>query len=253
MAGHSKWANTKHRKDRQDKKRAKEFAKLIRAIEVAAKSSGDSDPESSPALSLAVTKAKQSSVPKDTIDRACKRGAGELGDAADYVEIQYEGYGPAGVALLVDCLTDNRNRTASDVRNAFTKLGCNLADPNSVSYLFHRRGQVVVGGQTTEDDIMMAGIQAGLEDIEAAGDSWIAWCQPTDAIALSKAFEEAGLEVLDTGSTLISDVTVPLTDLTDVKKVLRLIDALEDNDDVQAVHANYDVDDDLLDEAMADD
>ncbi|MFT5222274.1 MAG: YebC/PmpR family DNA-binding regulatory protein [Glaciecola sp.] len=250
MAGHSKWANTKHRKGRQDEKRAKEFAKLIRSIEVAAKSSGDSDPESSPALSLAVTKAKQSSVPKDTIERACKRGAGELGDAADYQEIQYEGYAASGVAVLVDCLTDNRNRTSSDVRNAFTKLGGNLADPNSVSYMFHRRGQVVIAAGATEDAIMVAGLEAGLEDIEAAGDTFIAWCEPTDAIALSKAFEQAGLEVLDTGSTLVSELNIPITELADAKKILRLIDALEDNDDVQEVYANYDIDDDLLEQAM---
>ncbi len=253
MAGHSKFANTKHRKDRQDKKRAKEFAKLIRAIEVAAKSSGDSDPDSSPALSLAVTKAKQSSVPKDTIDRACKRGAGELGDAADYLEVQYEGYAASGVAVLVDCLTDNRNRTSADVRNAFNKLGGNLGDPGSVAYMFQRRGQVVIDEGTTEDDVMLAGMEAGLEDLDANGGGFIAWCEPTDAITLSKALEAAGITVLDTGSTMVADMNVPIEDLEVMKKVLRLIDTLEDNDDVQEVYANYDASEDLLDEAMSDD
>lgn len=252
MAGHSKWANTKHRKERQDKKRAKDFAKLIRAIEVAAKSAGSSDPEGSPALALAVTKAKQSSVPKDTIDRACKRGAGELGDAADYSEIQYEGYAPNGVAVLVDCLTDNRNRTSSDVRNLFSKAGGNLADPGSVAYLFQRRGQVVVGDGADEDEVMLAGLEAGLEDIEQAGDNLIAWCQAGDELGLSRALEEAGLKVVDTGSTMVADVNVPLTEAKDVKKVLDLIDALEDNDDVQDVYANYDASEELLEAAMAD-
>ncbi len=252
MAGHSKFANTKHRKDRQDKKRAKEFAKLIRAIEVAAKSSGDSNPESSPALSLAVTKAKQSSVPKDTIDRACKRGAGELGDAADYVEIQYEGYAASGVAVLVDCLSDNRNRTSADVRNAFSKLGGNLGDPGSVAYMFQRRGQVVIGEGTTEDDVMLAGMEAGLEDLEANGDGFIAWCEASAAIGLSKALEDAGIEVVDTGSTMVADMNVPIEDVETMKKILRLIDALEDNDDVQEVYANYDASEEILEAAMDD-
>ncbi len=252
MAGHSKWANTKHRKERQDKKRAKEFAKHIRAIEVAAKQAGTSDPSMDAALNLVVTKAKQASVPKDTIDRACKRGAGELGEASDYTEAQYEGYAPGGVAILVDCLTDNRNRTAADVRNAFTKSGGTMADAGSVAYLFGRKGQVVVVADS-EDDVMLAGLEAGLTDVDDAGEgTFVAWCEATDVLGLVTAFEEAGLEVKDSGSTMVADMDVPVADMSDLKKILRIIDQLEDCDDVQDVYSNFDAPQEMIEEAMAD-
>jgi YebC/PmpR family DNA-binding regulatory protein len=252
MAGHSKWANTKHRKDRQDKKRGKEFGKAIRLIESAARESGTSDPDMSPSLGLAVQKAKDISVPKETIERACKRGAGELDDSVAYETATYEGYAPGGVAVLVDILTDNRNRTAADVRSAFTKTGGNLAEPGAVSFMFSRRGQVVVEGGVSEDDVMAAGLDAGLEDVEVDGDTVIAWCDPSDAPALRAALEEAGMTVASAGSTMVPSVLVPISDAAEAKRILRLLDLLDDSDDVQEVYANFDIPDDVLEQAMAD-
>ncbi len=253
MAGHSKWANTKHRKDRQDKKRGKEFGKAIRAIESAARESSTSDPEMSPSLALAVQKAKDISVPKDTIERACKRGAGELGDAEAYESATYEGYAPGGVAVLVDILTDNRNRTASDVRSAFSKAGGNLAEPGAVSFMFSRQGQVIVDATSgSQDDVMTAGLDAGLEDIETDGDLITAWCDPSSVSDLRAALEAAGLKVQGAGSTMVPSVTVPIDDVGEARKILRLLDALEDNDDVQEVYANFDASDDVLEAALDD-
>jgi len=175
VSGHSKWANIKHRKERQDKARGQHFGKLIRAIESAARNADTSDPDMSASLGLAVQKAKDADVPKDTIERACKRGAGELDDGSAWESATYEGYAPGGVAVLVDILTDNRNRTASDVRSLFSKAGGSLSEPGAVSFLFTRRGQVVVDANGVgEDDVMMAGLNAGLEDIEVDGDTLIA-------------------------------------------------------------------------------
>jgi YebC/PmpR family DNA-binding regulatory protein len=253
MAGHSKWANTKHRKERQDKKRGKEFGKAIRLIESAARESGTSDPEMSPSLALAVQKAKDISVPKDTIERACKRGAGELDEGVAYETATYEGYAPGGVAVLVDILTDNRNRTASDVRSAFTKVGGNLAEPGAVSFMFSRRGQVVLDADgVTEDDVMLAGLEAGLEDVEVDDDTVVAWCDPSDTSALRRALEEAGLPVISSGSTMVPATLVPVADAGEAKKILRLLDMLDDSDDVQEVYANFDIPDEVMDEAMAD-
>ena len=247
MAGHSKWANIKHRKAAQDKKRGKQFAKYIRAIEVAAREAGSSDPELSPSLALAVQKAKDGDVPKDTIDRAAKRGAGELGDAAAYEAVQYEGYAPGGVAVLVDCLTDNKNRTAGDVRNAFSKVGGNLAEPGAVAFMFSRRGQVVVDADGTDEDaVMTVGLEAGMEDLEADDGVFIAWCDPSDVGSLRAAFEQEGLEVQSAESPMVPASNTPIADTGDAKKVLRLIDQLEDNDDVQDVWANADIDDEIL-------
>jgi YebC/PmpR family DNA-binding regulatory protein len=252
MAGHSKWANIKHRKAAQDKKRGKQFGKLIRAIEVAAREAGSADPELSPSLALAVQKAKDGDVPKDTIDRAAKRGAGELGDAAAYESVQYEGYAPGGVAVLVDCLTDNKNRTAGDVRNAFSKAGGNLAEPGAVAFLFTRRGQIVVDATgTDEDTVMTVGLEAGLEDVEADDGVYIAWCDPSDVGQLRAAFEAEGLSVETAGSPMIPASNTPISDSGDAKRVLRLIDQLEDNDDVQDVWANADIDDDVLEQLDA--
>jgi YebC/PmpR family DNA-binding regulatory protein len=250
MAGHSKWANIKHRKAAQDKKRGKTFAKLIRAIESAARESGTSDPEMSPSLGLAVQKAKDADVPKDTIERACKRGAGELDGAKAYEQALYEGYAPGGVAVLVEILTDNRNRTASDVRSAFTKSGGSLAEPGAVSFMFSRRGQVVLDAAgVTEDDLMLVGLDHGLEDLEGDGEVFTAWCQPTDVAGLRRVLEEeAGAKVLDAGSPMVPSVDVPVTDVAEAKRIVRLIDALEDNDDVQEVWANFDIPDEVMEQ-----
>jgi len=247
MAGHSKWANIKHRKAAQDKKRGKQFAKLIRAIESAAREGNTSDPDQSASLGLAVQKAKDADVPKDTIERACKRGSGEDAGAAAYESAQYEGYAPGGVAVLVDCLTDNRNRTASDVRSAFSKAGGNLAEPGSVSFLFSRRGQVVVEADGhSEDDLMLLGLDAGLEDLEHSGEQFTAWCDPTDVPGLRKALEDGGFGIVEAGSTMVPASTVPIADAAEAKKVLRLLDQLDDNDDVQDVYANFDIPEEVI-------
>ncbi len=247
MAGHSKWANIKHRKASQDKKRGKQFAKLIRAIESAAREAGTTDAEASPSLGLAVQKAKDADVPKDNIERACKRGAGELDGAAAYETATYEGYAPGGVAVLVDVLTDNRNRTAADVRSAFSRSGGSLAEPGSVSFLFSRRGQVVVDAAgTEEDELMLVGLEAGMEDLERDEEVFTAWCEPTDVVDLRAALEGSGLRVLDAGSTMVPSSTVPIADRGEAAKVLRLLDALDDNDDVQDVYANFDIEAEVL-------
>ena len=247
MAGHSKWANIKHRKASQDKKRGKQFAKLIRAIESAAREAGTSDPEMSPSLGLAVQKAKDADVPKDNIERACKRGAGELDGAAAYETATYEGYAPGGVAVLVDVLTDNRNRTASDVRSAFSRSGGNLAEPGSVSFLFTRRGQVVIDAEgVDEDTLLLTGLDAGMEDLEPEETTFTAWCDPSDVAGLRNTLEEAGYRIVEAGSTMVPASTVPISDKGDASKVLRLLDALDDNDDVQDVYANLDIEPELL-------
>ncbi len=247
MSGHSKWSTIKHKKAANDAKRGKQFAKLIRAIETAARGAGTSDPTMSPSLALAVQKAKDASVPKDNIERACKRGAGEMDGATTYETAQYEGYGPGGVAVLVDCLTDNRNRTASDVRQAFTKVGGNLAEPGSVAFQFSRRGQVLVGADgVSEDDLMLAGLDHGLEDVELDGDRYVAWCDPTEVADLRKALEEAELPVLEAGSPMVPASTVPVTEPKDAKAILKLLDLLEDNDDVQEIWDNVRIADAVL-------
>lgn len=253
MAGHSKWANTKHRKERQDKKRGKEHGKAIRKIESAAREAGTSDPEMSPSLAQAIQKAKDVSVPKDNIERAAKRGAGELDEGVAYDSATYEGYAPGGVAVLVDILTDNRNRAASDVRGAFTKVGGNLAEPGAVSFMFTRRGQVVLSADgVTEDDVMLAGLDAGLEDVEVDDEVITAWCDPSDVTDLRKALEGAGLTVRASDTTMVPATNVPVEDLAEVKKILRLLDYLDDSDDVQEVWANYDIPDELMEQALED-
>jgi YebC/PmpR family DNA-binding regulatory protein len=246
MAGHSKWANIKHRKAAQDKKRGKQFAKLIRAIESAAREAGASDPSASPSLALAVQKARDADVPKDNIERACRRGAGEDDGGARYEAATYEGYAPGGVAVLVDVLTDNRNRAASDVRSLFTRAGGSLAEPGAVSFLFTRRGQVVLDGAPDEDDVLAAGLDAGLEDVEGGDGTTIAWCEPSAVAGLRAALESAGLAVIGAESTMVPTVSVRIEDAVEAGRVLRLLDALEDNDDVQEVYANLDVDEGVL-------
>jgi YebC/PmpR family DNA-binding regulatory protein len=249
MSGHSKWSTIKHKKAAKDARRGKHFAKLIRAIEVAAKGANTSDPDQSPSLALAIQKAKDASVPKDNIERAAKRGAGELEGGATYETAQYEGYGPAGVAVLVDCLTDNRNRTASDVRQAFTKVGGNLAEPGSVAFLFSRRGQVMIDTDgVDEDELMLVGLDAGMEDLEREDDRFVAWCDASDVTDLRAALESSGFPVVESGSPMIPASTVPISDAGEAKQVLRLLDLLDDNDDVQDVFANVDIDDAIVGE-----
>jgi YebC/PmpR family DNA-binding regulatory protein len=249
MSGHSKWSTIKHKKAAKDARRGKTWAKLIRQIEVAARGAGTGDPEASPSLALAVQKAKDAEVPKDTIDRACKRGAGELEGAAAYEPAQYEGYASGGVAVLVDVLTDNRNRTAADIRSAFTKAGGSLAEPGSVAFLFTRRGRVLLPKDgVEEDDVMLVGLDAGMEDLEADADTYTAWCDPSDIPDLRAALEEGGFEVQESGSTMVPASTVPIAEVGEARKVLNLLDLLDDNDDVQDVYANFDIPEDLLED-----
>jgi YebC/PmpR family DNA-binding regulatory protein len=245
MSGHSKWATTKHKKAALDAKRGKLFAKLIKNIEVAARTGGG-DPDANPTLYDAIFKAKKNSVPNDNIERARKRGAGEEAGGADWQNITYEGYAPGGVALLVECLTDNRNRAASEVRVALTRNGGSLADPGSVSYLFNRKGVVIVPKSgTTEDDLMMAVLDAGAEEVNDLGENFEVVCEAGDLLAVRTALQEAGIDYESADSSWLPSVSVPLDEET-AKKVFRLIEALEDSDDVQDVWANFDVSDEVM-------
>ncbi|WP_395108167.1 YebC/PmpR family DNA-binding transcriptional regulator [Actinomadura sp. SCN-SB] len=245
MSGHSKWATTKHKKAALDAKRGKLFAKLIKNIEVAARTGGG-DPDANPTLYDAIFKAKKNSVPNDNIERARKRGAGEEAGGADWQNITYEGYAPGGVALLVECLTDNRNRAASEVRVALTRNGGSLADPGSVSYLFNRKGVVIVPkAGTTEDDVMMAVLDAGAEEVNDLGDNFEIVCEAGDLLSVRTALQEAGIDYESADSSWLPSVSVPLDEET-AKKVFRLIEALEDSDDVQDVWANFDVSDEVM-------
>ena len=245
MSGHSKWATTKHKKAGIDAKRGKLFAKLIKNIEVAARTGGG-DPAGNPTLFDAIQKAKKSSVPNDNIDRAVKRGSGLEAGGADYQTIMYEGYGPNGVALLIECLTDNRNRAATDVRTALTRNGGTFADAGSVSYLFNRKGVVIVPKATlTEDDIMLAVLDAGAEEINDLGDSFEVISEPGDLVAVRTALQDAGIEYDSAESSLLPTMTVEV-DEDAARKVLKLIDVLEDCDDVQNIYANFDVSDEVL-------
>ena len=245
MSGHSKWATTKHKKAALDAKRGKLFAKLIKNIEVAARTGGG-DPDANPTLYDAIYKAKKNSVPNDNIERARRRGAGEESGGSDWETITYEGYAPGGVALLVECLTDNRNRAASEVRVALTRNGGSLADPGSVSYLFNRKGVVIVPKKgTTEDDVMMAVLDAGAEEVNDLGENFEVVCEAGDLTKVRTALQEAGIDYESAESSWLPTVSVPL-DEENAKKVFRLIEALEDSDDVQDVYANFDVSDEVL-------
>jgi YebC/PmpR family DNA-binding regulatory protein len=241
MAGHSKWANIKHRKGRQDAARGKLFAKLIRAIESAARNGGG-DPAANATLATAIQKAKDASVPKDTIERAVARGSGDL-EGVNYEEIWYEGYAPGGVALYVQILTDNRNRAASDVRAAFNKHNGNLGEPGSVGYLFEQKGYVLAAGD--EDAVMMAALEGGAEDVRASEDQWEIISAPGDLGSVRAALEDAGITIESADVTQLPSTTVPV-DASTAPKVLRLVDALEDLDDVQSVYANFDIPDEVL-------
>ena len=246
MSGHSKWATIKHKKGAADKARGKLFAKLARQIEVAARAGGG-DVDSNAALRTMVLKAKAGQMTKDAIDRAIKRGIGE-NDGANYETIMYEGYAPGGVAMLVDVLTDNRNRTASDVRTAFSKFGGSLAEPGAVGWQFSRRGVVLVPGTLAEDDVMTAALEAGADDIERDGDSWRVLTESSVVYDVKEALEAAGIEVQSAESTMVSSTTIEVTDVNDAKQILKIMDMLEDNDDVQDVYANFDIDDSLMQE-----
>ena len=247
MSGHSKWATTKHKKAIIDSRRAKNFAKLIKGIEVAARTGG-ADMSGNPTLYDAVTKAKKNSVPSDNIDRAIKRGAGLEGGGANWETIMYEGYGPGGVALLIECLSDNRNRAASEVRVAVTRNGGNMADPGSVSYLFHRRGVVVVSkqnGKITEDGLLEQVLEAGAEEVNDLGENFEILSSPTDLPAVRSALQKAGIEYETSETSFLPTMSIPLN-AEDAKKLFNLIEAIEDCDDVQNVYGNFDVADDIL-------
>jgi YebC/PmpR family DNA-binding regulatory protein len=245
MSGHSKWATTKHKKAVIDAKRGKLFAKMIKNIEVAARTGGG-DPAGNPTLYDAIQKAKKSSVPNDNIDRAVKRGSGAEAGGADYATIMYEGYGPNGVAVLIECLTDNRNRAASDVRVAMTRNGGSMADPGSVSYMFTRKGVVIVPkGGLAEDDVLTAVLEAGAEEVNDLGDSFEVISEASDMVAVRSALQAAGIDYDSADANFVPSVQVEL-DAEGARKIFRLIDALEDSDDVQNVFANFDVPDDVL-------
>ena len=241
MAGHSKWANIKHRKGRQDAARGKLFAKLIKAIESAARNGGG-DIAANPTLATAVQKAKDNSVPKDNIDRAIARGTGDV-DGVDYTETFYEGYAPGGVALYIQILTDNRNRAASDVRATFNKNGGNLGEPGSVAYLFEQKGYILASGD--EDTVMMAALEGGAEDVRPDGDQWEVISSPSDLRTVRAGLEDAGVTIESSDVTYLPTISVPVDEAT-APKVLRLVDALEDLDDVQSVYANFDISDEVF-------
>jgi len=249
MSGHSKWATTKHKKALVDAKRGKLFAKLIKNVEVAARTGGG-DPAGNPTLFDAIQKAKKSSVPSDNIDRALRRGGGLEAGGASYENITYEGYAPGGVAVLVECLTDNRNRAASDVRTAFSRNGGSMADPGSVSYLFHRKNVVLVpttngASEVTEDDVLAAVLDAGAEEVNDLGESFEVVSEAGDLLAVRQALQEAGIDYESAEAAFVPTMEVPL-DEEHAKKVFRLLDTLEDSDDVQNVYANYSVSDEIM-------
>ena len=245
MSGHSKWATTKHKKAVIDAKRGKLFAKLIKNIEVAARTGGG-DPDGNPTLYDAIQKARKNSVPLDNIERARKRGSGEEAGGAEWQTIMYEGYAPGGVALLVECLTDNRNRAASEVRVAVTRNGGNMADAGSVSYLFNRKGVVIVPKEgTTEDDVTLAVLDAGAEEVEDLGEAFEIVCEAGDLVAVRTALQEAGIDYESAESSFLPTMEVPV-DAETAKKILRVVDALEDSDDVQNVFTNADIPDEVM-------
>ncbi|MGO9032466.1 YebC/PmpR family DNA-binding transcriptional regulator [Mycobacterium sp.] len=245
MSGHSKWATTKHKKAVVDARRGKMFARLIKNVEVAARVGGG-DPGGNPTLYDAIQKAKKSSVPNDNIERARRRGAGEEAGGAEYQTITYEGYAPNGVAVLIECLTDNRNRAASEVRVAMTRNGGTMADPGSVAYLFARKGVVTLEKDgLTEDDVLTAVLEAGAEDVNDLGESFEVIAEPTDLVAVRTALQDAGIDYESAEAGFQPSVSVPV-DVEGARKVFKLVDALEDSDDVQNVWTNVDVSDEVL-------
>ena len=250
MSGHSKWSSIKHKKGAADAKRGKLFSKLSRAIIVAAKEGGP-DPAGNLALQNAIEKARSYSMPKDNIERAIARGSGQDADANAFETIVYEGYAPGGVALIVEALTDNRNRTASDVRHLFSKHDGNLGESGSVAWLFERRGIVVVDGAADEDELTLAAAEGGAEDVDRDGSSWQVTTAPESLSAVREVIEAAGFTVDNAELTMIPKTTIEVEDESQAKKILRLIDALEENDDVQEVFANFDIPERVLEEVAS--
>ena len=248
MSGHSKWATIKHKKGAADKARGKLFAKMARQLEVASREGGP-DTTSNATLRTAVQKAKAAQMTNDAIERAIKRGSGQL-DGDSYESITYEGYAPGGVALMVDTLTDNRNRTGAEIRNIFSKLGGSMAEPGAVGWQFSRRGVLVVTNGPAEDDLVMAALEAGADDVEADGGSWRITCEPNAVFDVKAGLEAAGVTVESADSTMVASTTIDVTDAETAKKILRIMEALEDNDDVQDVYANFDISDEIM-EAVA--
>lgn len=244
MSGHSKWATIKHKKGAQDKARGKLFAKLIRQVEVAARSGG-SDLNANATLRTMYTKARAASVPLDTIERAIKRGTGEL-EGVNYESITYEGYAPGGVAIMVDVLTDNRNRTGAEIRSTFSKYGGAMAEPGAVSWQFERKGIVIAAGSASEDDITLAALEAGADDVVREGDYWKVTCEPAATDDVRAGIESAGIAVESADTTMVSSTIIEVTSAEEAKKVLKVMDMLEDNDDVQDVYANFDISDEIL-------
>jgi YebC/PmpR family DNA-binding regulatory protein len=246
MSGHSKWATTKHKKAAIDAKRGKLFAKLIKNIEVAARTGGG-DPAGNPTLYDAIQKAKKSSVPNDNIDRAVKRGSGAEAGGSNWETITYEGYAPGGVAVLIECLTDNRNRAAAEVRTALARNGGNLADPGSVAYIFTRKGVVIVpkSASTDEDSVLEVVLEAGAEEVNDNGDTWEIVSEASDVVAVRAALQDAEIDYDSAEASWVPNLQVPL-DLDGARKMIRVIEALEDSDDVQDVFANGDIPDDVL-------
>ncbi|MBC83806.1 MAG: YebC/PmpR family DNA-binding transcriptional regulator [Acidimicrobiaceae bacterium] len=246
MSGHSKWATIKHKKGAADKKRGKLFAKLIKQVEVAARQGGG-DLDSNPTLRTMYQKARDNSVPLDTIERAIKRGTGEL-EGVNYEEVTYEGYAPNGVALYIQALTDNRNRTGSEVRSTLSKNGGSLAEPGSVAWQFQRKGVIVLGKEVEEDEIMLVALDRGAEDLVDEGDTWRLTCEPTELNQLRDALEEASISFVSSDLTFLPTQVVSLEESIAAKQVLNLIDLLDELDDVDSVHANFDVPDAVLQE-----
>lgn len=246
MSGHSKWATTKHRKAAVDAKRSALFSKLARIITVAAKTGGDPNPENNASLAAAIAKARSYSLPKDKIETAIGKAFGAGADAANFEEVIYEGYGPAGVAIYVEALTDNRNRTAADVRAAFTRAGGNLGATGSVAFQFERKGQIMIekSAASDEDELMLLVADAGGEDLDDGGEEWVVLTAPGDLATVSKALEAAGVAVK--GSELVMEPTNPTAvNIADAKKVVRLIDRLEESDDIQSVYSTMDITDEI--------
>ena len=244
MSGHSKWASIKHQKGAKDKARGKLFAKLIRQVEVTARHGGG-DLESNATLRTMYQKARDASVPLDTIERAIKRGTGEL-EGVRYEPVSYEGYAPCGVAVYVEALTDNRNRTGADIRSLFSRNGGSLAEPGAVAWQFERKGVVLLPARVSEDDLMLVVLEAGADDLVREGDTWRISCEPSALGPLTAALEEAAIDIESAEVTMVATSTVALGSAEDAKRVLRVIDALDDHDDVQGVYANFDVPDEVL-------
>ncbi len=248
MSGHSKWHSIKHKKGAADAARGKLFARLCREIEVAARTGGG-DPDTNAGLRTKVQKAKEASVPKDNIENAIKRGTGEL-EGVVYEAMNYEGYAPNGIAIYVECLSDNRNRTGSEIKNIFSRNGGAMAEPGAVAWQFERKGLIHIGPGSTEDDVLLAALDAGAEDVTEAGDGFQVITPPTELHVVRSALEEAGIKVESSDLTMIASTSIELEDEASARQVLRVVDALEDHDDVQGVYANFDIPEDVLELVM---